>query len=75
MLTKAQRANRKKLIIMAVLVLLAAAAYMAVDVNFSNARLFQYSMRIRAPKLIVMLITAFAIGGGAVRAAAVGRAA
>ena len=63
MLTKAQRANRKKLIIMAVLVLLAAAAYMAVDVNFSNARLFQYSMRIRAPKLIVMLITAFAIGG------------
>ena len=44
MLTKAQRANRKKLIIMAVLVLLAVAAYMAVDVNFSNARLFQYSI-------------------------------
>ena len=63
MLTKAQLANRKKLVIMAVLVLLAAAAYMVVDVNFSNARLFQYSMRIRAPKLIVMLITAFAIGG------------
>ena len=63
MLTKAQLASRKKLVIMAVLVLLAAAAYMVVDVNFSNARLFQYSMRIRAPKLIVMLITAFAIGG------------
>ena len=35
MLTKAQLANRKKLVIMAVLVLLAAAAYMVVDVNFS----------------------------------------
>ena len=48
---------------MAALVLLAAAAYMTVDVNFGNAKLLAYSMRIRAPKLIVMLITAFAIGG------------
>ena len=63
MLTRAQRSNRKKLCIMAALVLLAAAAYMTVDVNFGNAKLFAYSMRIRAPKLIVMLITAFAIGG------------
>ena len=63
MLTRAQRSNRKKLCIMAALVLLAAAAYMAVDVNFGNAKLLAYSMRIRAPKLIVMLITAFAIGG------------
>ena len=36
---------------------------MTVDVNFGNAKLLAYSMRIRAPKLIVMLITAFAIGG------------
>ncbi len=63
MLTKAQRANRKKLIVMAVLVLLVAVAYMTVDVNFGNAKLLAYSMRIRTPKLIVMLITAFAIGG------------
>ena len=63
MLTKAQRSNRRKLCIMAALVLLAAAAYMPVDVNFGNAKLLAYSMRIRAPKLIVMLITAFAIGG------------
>ena len=33
------------------------------EVNFSNARLFQYALRIRAPKLIAMVITAFAIGG------------
>ena len=63
MLTKAQRSNRRKLCIMAALVLLAAAAYMTVDVNFGNAKLLAYSMRIRAPKLIVMVITAFAIGG------------
>ena len=63
MLTKAQRSNRRKLCIMAALVLLAAAAYMTADVNFGNAKLLAYSMRIRAPKLIVMLITAFAIGG------------
>ena len=63
MLTKAQRSNRRKLCIMAALVLLAAAAYMTVDVNFGNAKLLAYSMRIRTPKLIVMLITAFAIGG------------
>ena len=63
MLTRAQRSNRKKLCVMGALVLLAAAAYMTVDVNFGNAKLLAYSMRIRAPKLIVMLITAFAIGG------------
>ena len=63
MLTRAQRSNRKKHCIMAALVLLAAVAYMTVDVNFGNAKLLAYSMRIRAPKLIVMLITAFAIGG------------
>ncbi len=63
MLTHAQRSNRKKLCIMAALVLLAATAYMTVDVNFGNAKLLAYSMRIRVPKLIVMLITAFAIGG------------
>ena len=63
MLTRAQRSNRRKLCIMAALVLLAAAAYMTVDVNFGNAKLLAYSMRIRAPKLIVMLITAFAIRG------------
>ena len=36
---------------------------MLVEVDFSNPRLFAYAMKIRAPKLIVMLITAFSIGG------------
>lgn len=64
--TKAHRSNMKKLVFLTVLVLLAAAAYMLTEINFSNARLFQYALRIRTPKLIVMLITAFAIGGASI---------
>ena len=60
------RALRRKIAIMSALVLAAAVLYMAVDVNFANEKLFAYSMRIRTPKLIVMLITAFAIGGASI---------
>lgn len=61
--TAALRANRCKLLILAAIVLLCAAGYILVGVNFSNPRLFAYAMKIRAPKLIVMLITAVSIGG------------
>jgi iron complex transport system permease protein len=60
------RANRKKLAILAVLVLLCAVGYLLIGVHFENARLFRYAMKIRTPKLIVMLITAFAIGGASI---------
>ena len=62
----ALRSNRRKLLIMGVLVLLCAAAYLLVEVHFDNPRLFQYALKIRTPKLIVMLITAFAIGGASI---------
>ena len=64
--TKAVRANRQKLVVLAALVLLCAAGYMLVGVHFDNAKLVQYAMKIRTPKLIVMLITAFAIGGASI---------
>ena len=64
--TKAVRANRQKLAVLAALVLLCAAGYMLVGVHFDNAKLVQYAMKIRTPKLIVMLITAFAIGGASI---------
>ena len=51
---------------MTVLVLICAAAYMFVSVKFGNPKLFLYAMKIRTPKLIVMLITAFAIGGASI---------
>ena len=64
--TKAVRANQRKLVIMAVLVLLCAAGYMLVGVKFGKPKLFNYAMKIRTPKLIVMLITAFSIGGASI---------
>lgn len=60
------KANKRKLFLMLLLVAVAAAAYLTVDVSFSNERLFRYAMKIRIPKLIVMLITAFAIGGASI---------
>ena len=62
----AYRSNVKKLTIMAFLVVAAALLYLFVDVNFANEKLFAYSMKIRTPKLIAMLITAFAIGGASI---------
>ena len=57
------RSNLTKIIILSVLALAAATAYMLTDVNFANEKLFLYAMKIRTPKLIVMILTAFAIGG------------
>lgn len=64
--TASYRANVRRLIILSAFVLLCAVLYMLVEVNFGNSKLFAYSMRIRVPKLIVMLITAFAIGGASI---------
>lgn len=63
MRTKAYYRNIQKLVMMALLAAVAAAAYMLVEVNFDNERLFFYALKLRTPKLIVMIITAFAIGG------------
>ena len=60
MRTAAHRANARKLILMAALVLLAAAAYLLVEVN---PKYFSYAMSLRIPKLIVMLIAAFPSAG------------
>lgn len=62
----AYRSNVRKLMIMAGLAVIAALLYMLVDAHFGNEKLFMYAMRIRTPKLIAMLITAFAIGGASI---------
>ncbi|HIW94504.1 MAG TPA: iron chelate uptake ABC transporter family permease subunit, partial [Candidatus Flavonifractor merdipullorum] len=54
------------MLLMACLVLLCAVGYLLIEVNLGNPRLFAYAMKIRTPKLIVMLITAFAIGGASI---------
>ena len=48
---------------MAALTVICAVAYLVVEVNFSNLNLVRYAMKLRAPKLMAMLLTAFAIGG------------
>ena len=60
------RKNHLRLLILLLLVLLACAGYMTVGVHFENQKLFTYAMRIRTPKLIAMLITAFAIGSASI---------
>nr|WP_297171644.1 iron chelate uptake ABC transporter family permease subunit [uncultured Agathobaculum sp.] len=63
MKTAAYRANVRKLILLAALAALAAAAYLLVEVD---PRYAAFVMRLRIPKLIVMLIAAFAIGGASI---------
>lgn len=60
------RANQRKLVILAVIVLLCAIGYLFYAVNFHNPKLFRFSMKLRIPKVVVMLITAFAIGGASI---------
>ena len=58
--------NRKKLLLLMLFVILAAIAYLFINVSFSDERLFHYAMKIRIPKLMAMLVTAVAIGGASI---------
>lgn len=58
----ARRSNRRKLLVLGALVLLAAVAYMTLDVKFGNDRLVAFALKLRAPKLAAMAVSAFAIG-------------
>lgn len=62
----AKQKNTRKLIVLGALTLLALVAYMIVDVRFDNPRFFKFAMKIRTPKLLAMLIAAFAIGGASI---------
>ena len=66
MKTAVIRANERKLLLMAALVLLCTAGYLLLEVNLANPRLLAYAMRLRVPKVVVMLITAFTIGGASI---------
>lgn len=62
----AKRRSTQKLLIMIALSLVAAALYMLVDVRFDSPKLFRYAMKIRTPKVLAMIVTAFAIGGASI---------
>lgn len=59
---KTARANTVELIILAVLVIACIVLYLLLGLNFDKMKFVAYSMQIRIPKLIAMLIAAFAIG-------------
>lgn len=61
-----KRSNRNKFIVLTIIVLIAAIAYMTVGVNYGNEKLILYAMKRRTPVLIVMFITAFAIGAASI---------
>lgn len=60
---KYRNINMKKLVVLSLLVVCAALLYLFLNVNM---KYFGYAMRIRVPKLAVMLITAFCIGGASI---------
>ena len=62
----AARSNRQKLLLLTLLTLACAAGYLLVEVNFADPRLLGYAMKLRTPKLLAMLLTAFAIGGASI---------
>ena len=66
MKSAAIRVNERKLLLMAALVLLCTAGYLLLEVNLANPKLLAYAMKLRVPKVVVMLITAFAIGGASI---------
>ena len=58
-----RKRNTYKFVILIAIAILSVVLYMTVGVRFDNPRLLQYAMRLRIPKVIVMLIVAFCIGG------------
>ena len=66
MKTAAYKKNVRKLTIMAVLMLIAVVLFMTWDVNFANPKFFSFSMKIRSPKLLAMLVAAFSIGAASI---------
>lgn len=53
--------NIRILMMLALLTFIAVILYMTVDVRFDSRKLLQFSMKIRAPKVVAMLIVAVCI--------------
>lgn len=60
------KAYRQKLVVMSILMILFVAFYLLINVHFDNQKLFMYALKIRTPKLIAMLIAAYAIGSASI---------
>ncbi|OUQ60062.1 CRISPR-associated protein Cas5 [Tyzzerella sp. An114] len=62
----AKRNNTNKFIVLTFMAIIAVITYMLIDLNFENSRLLSFAMKIRFPKLIVMIIVSISIGGASI---------
>lgn len=63
---RAYRKNIIKLIVIALIAIIIVAAFLFIGVKFHNHKLLRYAMKLRIPKVIAMIITAFAIGSATI---------
>lgn len=63
---RAYRKNIIKLIVIALIAIIIVAAFIFIGVKFHNHKLLRYAMKLRIPKVIAMIITAFAIGAATI---------
>ena len=63
---RAFRKNIIKLIVIALIAIIIVAAFLFIGVKFHNHKLLRYAMKLRIPKVIAMIITAFAIGAATI---------
>lgn len=62
----ALKEKRRMLWILGALVLLSIVFYMTIDVNLSNSKFLAFSMKLRTPKMVAMVVAAFAIGAASI---------
>ena len=58
--------NLIKLMILALLVIATITAFMLIGIDFSKPKLVAFAFKLRAPKLVAMLVAAFAIGAASI---------
>lgn len=63
---RAYRKNIIKLIVIVLIAIIIVAAFLFIGVKFHNHKLLRYAMKLRIPKVIAMIITAFAIGAATI---------
>ena len=63
---RAYRKNIIKLIVIALIAIIIVAAFLFIGVKFHNHKLLRYAMKLRIPKVIAMIITAFGIGAATI---------
>lgn len=63
---KVARANAIKLAALGILVLVCTLLFLFLGVNYSQSKFVSYAMKLRVPKLLAILIAAFAIGSASV---------